>query len=141
MDASVDDQITIRDERFQDGQITGKITKTRFNGSADRKIIKFTIGCRATDASRNFEKLNAYKIEIPKDEVRINPADIVRKIDVTRGPEEQISALSSATVRSISELKSELKKRATKIKVSLHPLNTVRVIHREINLPDVVLNE
>lgn len=139
IDASVDDQITILDDRFSNGRIAGKIVKTRFIGDAERKIIKFTIGCATADVSQNFEKLNGVKIEIPNDESRINPADIVRKIEIINPPEEQLAALSSATHRSVSELKSELNKRATKIKVSLHPLTSTRVVTREVNLPEIAL--
>ncbi|MDR1982799.1 MAG: hypothetical protein LBQ08_03320 [Holosporaceae bacterium] len=140
MAATVDDQITIRDRRFKNGFIAGKIIRTTFSGNADHRIMKFTIGCCDSDQLRNFEKLNSYEIEIADDDSKINPADIVKNIEIKNKPEEQISILSSKAARNVSELQNELKKHPTKIKVSLHPLNTSRVITREITLPSLALN-
>ncbi|MDR2724445.1 MAG: hypothetical protein LBB25_04605 [Holosporaceae bacterium] len=133
---SIDDQITLYDKRFPGGSISGKIIKVRFIGNADQKIIKFTIGCSMADLSKSFEKLNSHMIQVMDDKSRINPADIVRKIEIENTPEEQIAILAKAKAHSSSELKDELKKYATKIKLSLHPLSTTKVITREINLPD-----
>ncbi|MDR0555398.1 MAG: hypothetical protein LBG20_00055 [Holosporaceae bacterium] len=141
MFAGVGDQITIHERRFPNGRIVGKITKMRFIGNADRKIIKFTIGCRSADLSRNFDRLNSYEIQIANDVNRINPADIVRKIQIENSPEEQIEMLSRTIASNSSELKRRLKKHATKIRLFLHPLNTTRVITREITLPDFEMEQ
>ncbi|MDR1551668.1 MAG: hypothetical protein LBS14_03260 [Holosporaceae bacterium] len=134
--ASVDDQVTIRDDRFPNGRIVGKIIRTRFIGSADRKIMKFTIGCRTADLSRSFDKLNSYEIRVDDDESRVNPGDIVQKIQVENPPEEQIEVMSRMVAHSGAELEQILRKCVTKIKLFLHPLNTARLISREIMLPD-----
>jgi hypothetical protein len=141
MNVSVDDQITLRDSRFSDGHISGKIVRMRFLGNADRKIIKFTIGCSGADLSQSFGKLNSYAINVPADTSNINPADIVQKIEVENTPEEQIAILTQTVASSSAELSAELKKHATKIKLHLHPLNTVRVITREITLPDFKMEQ
>jgi hypothetical protein len=138
MFATLDDQITIRDRRFRNGSVTGKITKIRFIGNADHRIIKFTVGCG--NADRNFEKLDAYEIKIAEDDSKINPADIVKNIEIKNPPEEQISILSSMAARDVSELQRELERHPTKIKISLHPLSTTKVVTREITLPDLNLN-
>ncbi|MDR2780979.1 MAG: hypothetical protein LBB21_00765 [Holosporaceae bacterium] len=138
--AGLDDQITINDGRFKNGYISGKITKMRFIGDADQKIIKFTIGCCVADLSDNFDRLNFYEIDVTEDENKINPADIVRKIEIKNTPEEQIEILSNENARNSSELQSVLKKHGTKIKISLHPLSTTRVVTREVRLPDIELN-
>jgi hypothetical protein len=135
MTATVDDQITIHDERFKNKFISGKIIKTRFAGSADRKIIKFTIGCRGENPDENFERLRAYKIEIDDDDSKINPADIVKNVQIENPPEEQIATLSQTTAHSVAELQKKLK--PTKIKLTLHPLSTTRSIVREITLPQL----
>ena len=108
----------------------------RFIGNADRKIMKFTIGCCTTDLYANFEKLNAYEITIPENTDKINPVDIVQKIEVKNTPEEQMAVIIQMKAQSNLELKDELRRHATKIKLSLHPLNTTRTVTREINLPD-----
>ncbi|MDR1235661.1 MAG: hypothetical protein LBJ96_01500 [Holosporaceae bacterium] len=135
----LDDQITVHDTRFKNGSVSGKIIKKRFVGSADKKIIKFTIGCSAADLSGNFDRLNSYEISITKDENKINPRDIVRKIEIKNSPEQQIEILSNADAHTDLELQSLLKKHATKIKLTLHPLNTTRMVTREIQLPDINL--
>ncbi|MDR0678509.1 MAG: hypothetical protein LBF44_03165 [Holosporaceae bacterium] len=138
--ATLDDQITIRDRRFENGFTTGKITRIRFIGNTNHRIIKFTIGCGNSNQLKNFEKLNSYEIKISEDDSKINPADIVKNIEIKNPPEEQISILSSMTARNASELQNELEKHPTKIKVSLHPLNTMKVVTREITLPDLNLD-
>ena len=139
--ASVDDQITIRDGRFNGGYVSGKIVRMRFNGNADQKAIKFTIGCRAANLSRSFDKLNSYEISVSDDASNVNPADIVQKIEIENAPEEQIDVLSRTVARTSAEMKDELKKHATKIKLFLHPLNTTRVITREVTLPDFEMGQ
>jgi hypothetical protein len=141
MNAGVDDQITIHNDRFSGGSIAGKIVKMRFLGDADRKIIKFTIGCSDADLSKSFDKLNSYPINVPADTGNVNPADIVQKIEVENTPEEQITILARTAANSSAELSAELKKHATKIKLYLHPLNTARVITREITLPDFEMEQ
>ncbi|MDR1334121.1 MAG: hypothetical protein LBJ71_02800, partial [Holosporaceae bacterium] len=91
--ADLRDQITICDERFKNRCISGKIVKKRFIGNADQKIIKFTIGCSVADLSPNFDDLNSHEISIAADANPINPADIVRKIEIKNTPEEQIEIL------------------------------------------------
>jgi hypothetical protein len=141
MSATVDDQITIVDERFHGGRICGKIIKTRFMGNANQKIIKFTVGCRLQDLSDGFEKLASYKIEVPDDDSKIHPADIVKNIEIKNPPEEQLEILSQTTAKNAAALQQELKKHGTKIKISLHPLSTTRVIVREIALPNLKFGE
>ncbi|MDR1334587.1 MAG: hypothetical protein LBJ71_05200 [Holosporaceae bacterium] len=137
--ADLRDQITICNERFKSGRISGKIVKRRFVGNANQKIIKFTIGCAIADLSANFDNLNSHEITIPAEDNPINPADIVRNIEIKNTPEEQIAILSNTPLHSSAELQSLLEQHATKIKLSLHPLNTTRVITREIQLPDMIL--
>jgi hypothetical protein len=141
MNAGVDDQVTIHDNRFSGGSISGKIIRMRFLGAADRKIIKFTIGCSDADLSQSFGKLNSYPISVPADTGNVNPADIVQKIEVENAPEEQIAILARTIANSSAELSAELKKHATKIKLYLHPLNTARVITRAITLPDFEMEQ
>ncbi|MDR1561255.1 MAG: hypothetical protein LBS23_02775, partial [Holosporaceae bacterium] len=138
--ATINDQITIHDARFQKNLIVGKIIKTQLIANTTQKIMKITIGCCVDDFGESyFEKLKTQKIEILSDDSKINPADIVTNIDIKNSPEEQVICLSQAIAKNVSELKNILKKQATKIKISLHPLNTTRVITREINLPDLDL--
>ncbi|MDR2645936.1 MAG: hypothetical protein LBC04_02040 [Holosporaceae bacterium] len=141
MNASVNDQITLHDDRFSGGRISGKIVRMRFLGNADRKIIKFTIGHSGADLSQSFDKLNSHMIIVPADTGNVNPADIVQKIEVENTPEEQIAILAQTVASSSAELTAELKKHETKIKLHLHPLNTARVITREITLPDFEMEQ
>jgi hypothetical protein len=133
------DQITNFDERIKNGSISGKIIRKRFIANADQKIIKFTLGCSAADLSKNFDDLNSYKISVSADDNSINPADIVRKIEIKNAPEEQIETLANAHLHNSAELQSLLEEHATKVKLSLHPLNTTRIVAREIQLPDLIL--
>ncbi|MDR2067799.1 MAG: hypothetical protein LBP41_02305 [Holosporaceae bacterium] len=140
MFATVDDQVTIRDGRFSGGEISGKIIRTRFLASADQKIMKITIGSRADNSKEDyFEKISSQDWVIDKDDSKIYAGDILKDVEVKNPPEEQAEHLAKLRAQDVSELKNELKKCATKIKISLHPLNTMRVITREINLPDVLL--
>ncbi|MDR3187460.1 MAG: hypothetical protein LBT63_03480 [Holosporaceae bacterium] len=140
MFATVDDQITLRDVRFSGDKISGKIIRAQFLGSADQKIMKITIGCRADGSGEDyFEKILSYDPAIGEDDSKVHPGDIVTEIEVKNSPEEQMERLAQLKAQDVSELKSELKKHATRIKISLHPINTMRVITREIDLPDVVL--
>jgi hypothetical protein len=140
MFATINDQITLRDVRFSGDIISGKIIRMQFLGSADQKIMKITIGCRADGAREDYlEKISSHDFSIDKDDSKIHPADIVTDVEVKNSPEEQIKHLAQLKTQDVSELKNELKKHATRIKISLHPLNTMRVITREIDLPDIVL--
>ncbi|MDR0677205.1 MAG: hypothetical protein LBF57_00820 [Holosporaceae bacterium] len=134
---TLNDQITIRNNGFANGYIVGKVIKIRFTATADQKIIKFTIGCRSADLSGNFAKLNSYVIEIADDESRVQPADIVKNIEIKNSPEEQIELMHQSFDKTLEELK----KHATKIKLSLHPLSTTRSIIREINLPNFEMEQ
>ncbi|MDR1375207.1 MAG: hypothetical protein LBJ45_00120 [Holosporaceae bacterium] len=140
MFATVNDQVTIRDVRFSGDVIGGKIIRTQFMGSADQKIMKITVGCRADGSEEDyFEKISSHDWTINEDDSKVQPGDIVTAIEVKNPPEEQLAQLAQLNTRDVSDLKNELKKRATRIKISLHPLNTMRVIRREINLPDIPL--
>ncbi|MDR0631815.1 MAG: hypothetical protein LBF54_01025 [Holosporaceae bacterium] len=139
--ASLDDQITIHDGRFSGGRVSGKILRMRFTGRVDQKVIKFTIGCCAAKLSRSFDRLNSYGIDVSDDASTVNPSDIVQKIEIKNTPEEQIDVLSRTVARTSGELKDELRKHATKIRLFLHPLNTARVITREVTLPDFEMEQ
>ncbi|MDR2107814.1 MAG: hypothetical protein LBO73_04870 [Holosporaceae bacterium] len=137
--AAVDDEITVRDAGFKNGLIRGKIIRTRLSANGNNRIMKFTLGCREADLSENFASINCAEIPIVDDNDRGNSAPVVKRIEIKNSPEEQISLLSAANAGSVSELENELKRHATKIKLSLCPLNTVRAVVREINLPDMTL--
>ncbi|MDR2765951.1 MAG: hypothetical protein LBB63_00595 [Holosporaceae bacterium] len=138
--ATVNDQVVIRDGRFPGGSMGGKIIGTKFTASADRKIMKITIGCRVDAAAEDYlEKVSAYNPDIREDDSRLNPGDIVTDVEVKNPPEEQAARLAQVQAKDVEELKGELRKLATKIKISLHPLNTARTITRELDLPDVTL--
>jgi hypothetical protein len=135
--ATINDQISIHDARFQENVISGKIIKTKFIANADQQIMKITMGCSENTLEENcFEKITGHSIDITEDDSRINPSDVVTNIEIKNSPEEQIAFLSQKTAKSIFELKNALKKCVTNIKLSLHPLNTTRVVAREVNLPD-----
>jgi hypothetical protein len=138
LSVTVNHRATISDGRFPGGSISGKVIRTKFMANAERKIMKITIGCGGADENY-LEKALAYHPDIQDDDSRVNPGDIVTDIEVKNPPEEQTAHLVQMKAKDISELKDELRKWATKIKISLHPLSTTRVVSRELDLPDVVL--
>lgn len=138
LSVSIDDQMTIVDSRFQNGRITGKVIKTRFIASANQKIIRISIACTLNNIVFSNEKIQRYfnGLTFKDDEIIINPEDIVDSVEIINDPEKQEQLLLLSDAKTISELESLLKKHPTKIRVKLHPLNTMRVINRDINLPD-----
>ncbi len=139
LSVSIDDQITIVDSRFQNGKISGKVTKTKFIANADQKIIQVSIACNpSNDIKLSQEELHRYfnELSIKKDEKIINSEDIITNVEIKNSPEEQEQLLSESNAKTVSELESLLKNHPTKINIMLHPLNTMRVINRDISLPD-----
>jgi hypothetical protein len=141
--ATLEDQVTIADQRFPSGRIVGKITKITFFADANHRIMRLIIACNALSefAEIPLEKLNAYfkSLSIPAGENRICLEHIVTKVQVENSPEEQEDILSKSSAKTAEELRSVLKKHPTKIKVFLHPLNTAKVVFRDVNLPDFVM--
>lgn len=137
--STLHDQVTLVDSRFKNGSITGKIIRTKFFGNSKHKIMQISIACSdLNDEISTEEKLNRYLSEllIENDKVYIKPDDIVTGIEVFNSAEEQEDILLATAATTASELKSQLMNHKTKIKIKLHPLNTMRVITRNINLPD-----
>lgn len=142
MDINLDNSVKISDSRFPDGCIEGKVIKTKFVADADQKLLKVTIGCRGNcklDCNAANEKLST-PIPIHAESTEgINPTDIVTGIEVKHLPAEQIEVLQSSSFSSIQHVKETLKKYVTKIKVILHPQNTMRELTKNIVLPDFVI--
>lgn len=140
MDANVNNSVKIQDSRFPNGYIEGKIIKTKFIADADQKLLKITIACRDSCISeQSFSNLQTtVKIDID-DTDSINPADIVTGIEIKHPPEEQIEVLQGASFSSVQQLRDTLKEHATKIKITLHPQNTVRELTKDIYLPDFII--
>jgi hypothetical protein len=138
--ATVDDEITIRGVGSGGGIIRGKIIRTEFRADGGGRLMRFTVACREADLSENFAMMNSAPVAIDPDDDRGDPCGaVVRKIEIKNSPEEQISILSASKACSVDELREELGKHATKIKLSLRPVNTTKAVVREITLPDVVL--
>jgi hypothetical protein len=134
---SLDDAMRITDPRFPNGQITGKVIRTKFIANANHRIICITIACCRDYREPPIEELNKYFDELLIDEEKkIKPQNIITEIRVTNLPEEQEKFLSNCNAETIHELESALKKHKTKIKLRLRPLNTTRVVTKDINLPD-----
>ncbi len=142
LDATLANCVKISDARFQNGYIVGKIIKTKFIANAEHRLLKITIGCQSDAISQDvFEKLKELSIEIAEDKTPILPSDIVKNVEIQNTPAEQLAVIGNADVNNIYELKDVLNKHATKIKLTLHPQNTVREIVSEINLPDFTIQK
>ncbi|MDR1335109.1 MAG: hypothetical protein LBJ19_02450 [Holosporaceae bacterium] len=140
--ASINDQITVEDNRFQMGKISGKITKTNLEANATGKILNVSIACCLVESNDNWPALlNNYMnaLEIMPEETELAMEDIVTDVKITNSPEEQEDMLAQQEAKSVNELKNQLKVHATKIKVTLHPFSTTREIVREIDLPEFSL--
>lgn len=137
---TLDDQITIFDRHFPNGKICGKVIKTYFTGKCDSKIVQITIACCENDLHlHRFEKVKNHKIEIQVDDNKVQPADIVTNLEVINSPEEQLQILSQSNVKTIAELKNILRKHMTKIKLTMHPLSTMRFITSELTLAQMII--
>ncbi|MDR3151224.1 MAG: hypothetical protein LBT67_00030 [Holosporaceae bacterium] len=143
MRATLEDQVTIVDQRFPSGRIVGKITKITFFADANHRIMRLVIACNASSGFTEIplEKLNTYlkNLSITAGENRVGLEHIVTKVLVENLPEEQEDILGRSDAKTTAELRSILKKHPTKIKVFLHPLNTARVVSKDVNLPDFVM--
>ncbi|GHU12716.1 hypothetical protein FACS189449_06900 [Alphaproteobacteria bacterium] len=142
MDTTLDDQVTLIDNRFPGGSICGKITKIVFFADCDCRTLNITICCNLDGLNEiPPEKLNEYfhQLQIANDTPKMNKEDIVMKISVANMPEEQEELLSKIKAKTPAELKSELRKYPTKIKIMLHPLSTMRVITKDYQIPDILV--
>lgn len=137
LDATINDQITLMDSRFNDGKISGKITKICFLASAKKRILQITIGCSLQNFSKNSsDQINEYLRNLwsenndknndrngtKNDSLTFSLADIVRDVEVINPPEEQEKILIESNAKSLAELKSHLKNHQTKIKIFLASL-------------------
>ncbi|MDR2794795.1 MAG: hypothetical protein LBB12_03395 [Holosporaceae bacterium] len=139
---ALDDQITIIDDRFPCGSISGKVTKTAFFADCNHRILNITICCNLGGFSEiPVEKTNEYfqKLSINDEGEKINSQNIVTQISVENLPEEQEAWLAQIKAKSVAELKDELRKHPTKIKIKLHPLSTSKAIIKNHNIPDFLV--
>ncbi|MCR5224466.1 MAG: hypothetical protein K6C34_00085 [Alphaproteobacteria bacterium] len=142
LDATIANSVKILDSRFQNGYITGKIIKTEFSADSSHRLLKITVGCQRKAISPNiFKQLSELSIPVSEDKAPILPSDIVRNVEIQNSPEEQLIMLAHSDANDARELKEVLKKHPTKIKLTLHPQNTVREIVTEIKLPNFEINE
>ncbi|MDR1361863.1 MAG: hypothetical protein LBJ16_01445 [Holosporaceae bacterium] len=140
--ATLEDQITIVDQRFPSGRMLGKITKIVFSADANQRIMRFTIACNVAGFSEvPSEKLDSYfqNLSLGVEENKIEAGDIVTQILVENLPEEQEEILQQSGAKTVVDLRAELKKHPTKIKILLHPLSTTRVVSKDIKLPDFLI--
>ncbi|MDR3179429.1 MAG: hypothetical protein LBT70_00835 [Holosporaceae bacterium] len=142
INVTLNDQITVIDDRFSGGSISGKVTKTAFFADCNHRIFNITICCNLGGfAEISTEKINEYfqKLSINNEEEKINSQDIVTKISVENSPEEQEAQLAKIRAKSVAELKAELRRYPTKIKVVLHPLSTTKAIRKNHPIPDFLV--
>ncbi|MDR3156048.1 MAG: hypothetical protein LBT90_03030 [Holosporaceae bacterium] len=141
--ATINDQITIVDNRFQGGKVSGKIIKTNLIANANGRILNISIACCPYELAENYlTLLNDYvnTLQIAPEENLPRAEDIVRNVEVVNSPEEQEDMMAQLSAKSIKELENQLKAHGTKIKVALHPFSTTREIAEEIDLPEFSLS-
>lgn len=148
LDITINDQITLIDERFEGGKISGKIIKIHFSASSKKRILHITLGCCSHNFSENIaEQIDEYLRDLESENQKENGdtnsssqfslADIVRDVEVINPPEEQEKILRNSNAKSVAELESLLKKHPTKIKVFLASLKGSA--SKNINLPKLFL--
>ena len=138
-DLTLDDQVTIHDEKFPGGKISGKVIKTKFFADSQTRKMDVSIACCPVGfVDEYLEKLNEYcdAIKIKTDSCCPAPTDIVKEIEIQNPPEFQEKVLRETPAKNVEDLTSALRHHATKIKISLHPINVVREIVNKIHLKD-----
>lgn len=135
---SLKDEITILNQKFWSGKVTGKVIKKQSIFYNNHHIIIFTIACYNFNAEKISirdlnQKINEYVEEVDiqaSDDISIS--NIIKSIEIINPPERQIEACEN--LKSLKEIKKNLLNCSTKIKMQFHPLSTVRRIENAIKL-------
>lgn len=138
---SVNDGVVVKDKRFLGGEIRGKVIKTHFEANCDKKLMHLTIACDLNDQLQcdkpKSTDLNQYidsiAINAPAS-ASVTSSNIIEKVEVYNAADEQHELLLSCNAKSVSDLEKVISQNATKIKVKLHPQNTMRCISNTVQL-------
>lgn len=137
-DISLEDEVILKDVSSYWGEIRGKVIKTQLIASCKKAFIKVTIGCGLAEDSA-WEQIKNWSPDVNIEEKSPTIDDIIRSVEVLNPPEQQIEMLQNFQGNSISELRGNLQKISTKIKVVLKSQNNVATVYRDINLPDITI--
>lgn len=139
LNISLKDEITILNQKFWAGKISGKVIKKQMVFHNNHQILIFSIACYNFNVSKISleelnQKINKYieNIDIKtSDELHIS--NIIKSIEIINPPESQINICENSQ-KSVKEIENNLMKCPTKIKMQFHPISTVRRISNAINL-------